>query len=109
MGDLLHSDTEYHTLIQEEAVNAFIAVAFTVDSPFLHLSFVLFISILLKWIPKYLRLCVHSMTSPLKETAGIACPTALLLRVRYRACTLLGLVSDSVFWHHCDTFDSSDC
>ena len=54
------------------------------------------------------------MTSPLKETAGIACPTALLLRVHHSVCTLLGLISDSVPWHRCDTFyqlllDSSDC
>ena len=26
---------------------------------------------------------LHSMTSPLKETAGIACPTAMLQRVHY--------------------------
>ena len=42
---------------------------------------------------------VYSMASPLKETAGIACPTALFLRVNHRACTLLGLISDSVSWH----------
>ena len=61
------------------------AMAFNSDSPFLHLSFVdspcvLYLSILLKWLQKYLRLIVRSMISPLKETAGIACPTALLLR-----------------------------
>ena len=38
---------------------------------------------------------MRSMTSPLKETAGIACPTALLLRVYHRACTLLVLILDS--------------
>ena len=38
---------------------------------------------------------VCSMTSPLKKTAGIACPTALLLRVHHMACDLLGLISDS--------------
>ena len=77
----------------------FEAMAFNADSPFLHLSFVdstLYVSILSKWIPRYLRLFVPSMTSPLKETAGIACPTALLLRVHHTACALLGLISDSV-------------
>ena len=49
---------------------------------------------------------MRSMASPLKETAGIACPTALLLRVHHRACALLGLISDSVSWHQCDTFSS---
>ena len=86
-------------------------MAFNVDSSFLHLSFVdstcvLYVSILSKWIPRYLRLFVRSMASPLKETAGIACPTALLLRVHHRACALLGLISDSVSWHQCDTFSS---
>ena len=63
-------------------------MAFNVDSPVLHLSLVdstcvLYVSILSKWIPRYLRLFVCSMTSPLKDTADIAsCPTALLLRVR---------------------------
>ena len=49
---------------------------------------------------------MRSMTFPLKKTADIACPTALLLRVPHRACTLLGLISDSVSWHQCDTFSS---
>ena len=31
----------------------------------------------------YMRLFVRSMTSPLKETADIACPIALLLRVHH--------------------------
>ena len=57
---------------------------------------------------------MRSMTSPLKETAGIACPTVLMLRVHHGACALLGLISDSVSWHQCDTcfqllLDSSDC
>ena len=39
---------------------------------------------------------MRSMASPLKETAGIACPTALLLSAHHRACALLGLISDSV-------------
>ena len=60
-------------------------MAFSADTPFLYLSFVdsacvLYVSILSKWIPRYLRLFVRSLTSPLKETAGIACPAALLLR-----------------------------
>ena len=85
-----------------------IEMAFNMDSPFLHLSFVdstcvLCIIIVSKWIPGYLRLFMCSMTSPLKETAGIACPTALLLRVHHRACALLGLILDSVSWHQCDT------
>ena len=89
----------------------FEAMAFNADSPFLHLSFVdsacvLYVSVLSKWIQRYLRLFVRSMTSPLKETAGIACPTALLLRVHHRACALLGLISNSVSWHQCDTFSS---
>ena len=63
-------------------------MAFRVDSPFLHLSFVdstcvLYVSILSKWIPRYLRLFVRSVTSPLKETAGIPCLTALLLMVHH--------------------------
>ena len=79
-------------------------MAFKADSPFLHLRFVdstcvLYVSILSKWITSYLRLFVHSMTFSLKETAGIACPTALLLRVHHRAYALLGLISDSVSWH----------
>ena len=49
---------------------------------------------------------MRSMTSPLKETAGIACPTALLLRVHHRACSLLGFISNSVSLHQCDTFSS---
>ena len=44
------------------------------------------------------------MTSPLKETASTACPTVLLFRVHHRACALLELISDSVPWHHCDSF-----
>ena len=44
----------------------------------------------------YLRLFVQSMTSPLTETAGIACHTDSLLRVHHKACALLGLISDSV-------------
>ena len=47
-----------------------------------------------------------SVTSPLKETAGIACPTALLLRAHHRACALLGTISDFVSWKHCHTFSS---
>ena len=43
-------------------------------------------------------------SSLLKETVGIACPTALLLRVHHRACALLGLILDS--WHQCVTFSS---
>ena len=67
----------------------FEAMAFNTDSPFLHLSFVdstcvLYVSILSKWIPRYLRQFVRSVASPLKETAGIACSTALLLRVHHR-------------------------
>ena len=38
---------------------------------------------------------MHSMTSLLKETVGIALPTALLFRVHLRASTLLQLISDS--------------
>ena len=45
-----------------------------------------------------------SLTFRLKETAGVACPTALLLRVHHRACALFVLISDSVSWHHYDTF-----
>ena len=83
------------------------AMAFNTDSPSLHLSFldstcVLYVSILSKLILRYLRLFMRSMSFPLKETAGIACPTALLLRVQYRACALLGIISDSVSWHQCD-------
>ena len=60
-------------------------MAFSVNRPFLHLNFadstcLLFARILSKWMPMYRRLLVHSVTS-LKETAGIAFPTALLLRV----------------------------
>ena len=33
---------------------------------------------------------MQSLTSPLKETAGIVCPTALLLRVYHRSFELLG-------------------
>ena len=55
---------------------------------------------LLKWIPRFVPL----VTSPLKETAGIACPTVLLLIVNHRACALLGLILDTVSWHHCDPF-----
>ena len=50
---------------------------------------------------------MHSMTSPLKETAGIACLTALLLSEHHRACELLGLILDSVSWHQCDTFSAA--
>ena len=46
------------------------------------------------------------MTSALKETAYISCTTALLLRVHYWARPLLGLISDTASWHHCDTFCS---
>ena len=46
-------------------------------------------------------LIVFSMTFPLKKIAGIACPTVLLLRVHFRACALLELISET--WHHCDT------
>ena len=89
----------------------FEAMAFNADSLFLHLGFVdstcvLYVSILSKWIPRYLRLFVRSMTFPLKKTAGIACPTVLLLRVHHRACALLVLILDSVYWHQCDTFSS---
>ena len=45
-----------------------------------------------------------SMTSPLRATVGIACPTALLLRVHHRVFALLELIPDSVSWHLCDTF-----
>ena len=81
--------------------DAFEVMAFNADNPFLHMSFVdstcvLCVSILSKWIQGYLRLFLRSITFPLKETAGIACPTALLLRVHYRGCALLGLISDSV-------------
>ena len=91
--------------------DAFTAMAFSADSPFSHptfvdLSSILYVSILSKWMPRYLRLFAHSMTSPLKETAGIACPTALLLRVHHRACALLGLISDPISWHYYDTFSS---
>ena len=44
-----------------------------------------------KWTSSYLRLFMHSMTSQMEETAGIACSTALLLRMHHRACALLGL------------------
>ena len=33
-----------------------------------------------------------SVTSPLKETASITCPTALLLRVHDNACALFALI-----------------
>ena len=49
---------------------------------------------------------VRSMTSPLKDTVGMAFPTALFLRVNHRACALLGLISDSVSWHKRDTVSS---
>ena len=93
---IIVNDTEYHTLIQQEQMILFDAFA---DSPFLHLSFVdstcvLYVSILSKLIQKYLRMLVRSMASPLKKIAGIACSTALLLRVCHRAYALLGLVSD---------------
>ena len=39
---------------------------------------------------------MDSMTSPFKEAAGIACPTALLLEMHHRACALLELISDSL-------------
>ena len=89
----------------------FEAMAFYSNGPFLHLSFVdstcvFYVSIPSKWIPCCLRLFVRSMTSPLKETADIACPTALLLRVHHRTCELFGLIWDSVSWHQCDTFSS---
>ena len=35
----------------------------------------------------------------IEVSADIACPTAFLLRVHHRACTLLGFISDSVSWH----------
>ena len=89
----------------------FEAMGFNANSPFLHLSFadstgVFYVGILSKRIPKYLRLFVHSMTHPLKEIIGIACPTALSLRVHHRACAMLGLILDFVSWHRCDTFFS---
>ena len=49
---------------------------------------------------------MRSMTSSLKETARITCPTALLLSVHHRACALFGLILDSVSWHQCDRFSS---
>ena len=36
-----------------------------------------------KWVPRYLKLSVHSMTSSLKETAGIVWPAAVLLKKRH--------------------------
>ena len=67
------------------------------DSPFLHTSFVdltcvLYMSNLSKWIRRCLKLLMASVTSPLKEIAGIACPTALMLRVHYRAVLCLELL-----------------
>ena len=47
-----------------------------------------------------------SVTSLLNDTADIACPAALLLRVHHRACIWLGLISDPVPRHHCDSFPS---
>ena len=66
------SDAEYHTLIQQEHITNDDADVFSMDSPFLYLSFVdsacvIYVSILLQWIPRCLRQL--SMTSPLKETA----------------------------------------
>ena len=84
----------------------FAGLIFSVGSPFQHPGFVdticiLYASILLKWIPRYVRLFMCSVTFPLKKTTGITYPTVLLLRVHHRACTLLGLSLDSVSWHHC--------
>ena len=42
----------------------------------------------------------------LRETAGTACSTALLLRVHHRARALLGLILNYVSWRQCDTFSS---
>ena len=48
----------------------FEAISFNADSPFLHLSFVdstyvLYVRVLSKWMPRYLRPFVRSVTSPL--------------------------------------------
>ena len=76
----------------------FAAMSFGGDSPFLHLSSVdstcgLYVSIKSKWIPRYQRLFSRSMASPMKETVGIACLTALLLGYNM-AWAFLGLISD---------------
>ena len=46
------------------------------------------------------------MTSPLKGTADVSSPTALLLAAFHRAYALPGLTADPVSWHHCDTISS---
>ena len=81
-----------------------VAMACSAENPsffffffFLHLSFVdstciLHVIILGKWIPGYLRLFVHSVTFLLKEIAGIACPTALLLTAHHRDYAFLACI-----------------
>ena len=89
------------------------AMAFGAYSPFLHLNFVI-LSVSCTSAVCRSGSFVRSMTSSLKETVSIACPTVLLFRVHRRACALLELISDSVPWYHCDSFfllllDSGDC
>ena len=90
---------EDHSLMQQEQMAFFDAfcchIAFCADSRLLYLSFVestCFLLVNISWIPRYKTLFVRSVTSLLKETAGIACCTALLLRVHHRAYTMLGLI-----------------
>ena len=105
------SDAEYHTQIQQEQMtlfNTFWSHGFLRGQSFLAPEFCWFNLCLVCQHSVEVDLevseTVRSTTSSLKETAGIACPTALLLRVHHWACSLLGLISDSVSWHQCDTF-----
>ena len=89
----------------------FAAIAFNTDSPLLCLSFVdltciLCVSIVLKWTSRCLGLFVHALISLLDEIAGIACPTALFIRVHHLTCALLRLIPNPFSLHHCDTSSS---
>ena len=102
---VLHSDTAGTDDVVRCLLKNWLSTR-AVLSELFDLTCVLYVSILSKWIPRCLRLLMRSMTSPLKETAGNAFPTALLLWVHHRACALLGLISESVSWHQCDTFSN---
>ena len=62
-------------------------------------TYVLYLRMMSKWIARFLGLFMHSLTSLLKETAGIACPIALLLKVNHRDCALPGVLSNHVSQH----------
>ena len=106
------NDAVYHPVVQPEQMALFDAFAATWRTD-LSCPSVLLIrpaycmsTFCRSGFPRYLRLFVRSLTSPLTKTVGIACRTVLLLRVHHRACSLLGLISDSVSWHQSDTFSS---